>query len=91
MPRRISVCPTASHTQTPDRDHRRDSALITAGANAAETEPGIRTRTLPANSTSIAGSIAVLGSSTVLTETSGALIITGANPSVTARNSFRQR
>ena len=39
-----------------NRDHRRDSALTTAAANSAGTEPGIRTRALPANSISIAGS-----------------------------------
>ena len=39
-----------------NRDHRRDSALTTAAANAAGTEPGIRTRTLPVSSISIAGS-----------------------------------
>ena len=58
MPRRMSVWPTASHTRTPNRDrnHRRDNAFTTAAAKSARTEPGIRTRTLPANSSSIAGS-----------------------------------
>src|SRR5687767_9137333 len=37
------------------RDHRRDSALMTAAANAAGIEPGIRTRAFP-TSTSIVGS-----------------------------------
>src|SRR4051812_44586398 len=36
------------------RDHRRDSALRTAAAKSAGTDPGIRTRTWP-SSTSIAG------------------------------------
>jgi hypothetical protein len=40
------------HTRR-NRDHRRDSALTTAAANAAGIEPGIRTRALP-TSTSIA-------------------------------------
>ena len=74
-----------------DRDHRRVSALTTAAANAAETEPGIRTRTLPVNSTSIAGSATDLSSSAVELGTSPAVIMTGANPFRTARNSFRQR
>ena len=39
-----------------NRDHRRASALTTAAANSAGTDAGIRTRTLPASSTSIAGS-----------------------------------
>src|SRR5882762_9253917 len=38
-----------------NRDHRPDNALITAAANPAGIEAGIRRRTLPANSSSIAG------------------------------------
>jgi hypothetical protein len=57
MPCRMSVWPTASHTRTPDgdRNHPRDSALTTAAANSGATETGIRTRTLPVNSSSMAG------------------------------------
>src|ERR1700730_11672672 len=39
-----------------DWDHYRDSVFMTAVANSAGIEAGIRTRALPANSTSIAGS-----------------------------------
>ena len=70
-----------------DWDHRRDSALTTAAANAAETAVGIRTRTLPANSTSIAGSPCTAPSAAV----AGGAISTGAKPLATAPNSFRQR
>src|SRR5258705_6082680 len=38
-----------------NRDHRRASASTTAAAKAGDTEAGIRTRALPANSISIAG------------------------------------
>src|SRR5713101_3169781 len=75
-----------------NRDHRRDSALTTAAANAAGIEPGIRTRAFPANSTSIAGSaqggtpFAVVGAG----PSAGAISI-WAKPAAEARNSCRQR
>ena len=38
-----------------NRDHRRANVSTTAAAQAGDTEAGIRTRALPANSISIAG------------------------------------
>src|SRR6266853_1886728 len=49
-----------------DRDHRRATTLTTAAANAAGTDPGLRSRTLPANSTSMAGSASDVGRSSAL-------------------------
>src|SRR6266851_8762299 len=73
-----------------NRDHRRDSALTTAAASAAGVEAGIRTRVLPANSTSITGS--AYDASTAFGAGSPADAINiCANPSATARNSCRQR
>src|SRR4051794_36862935 len=74
-----------------DRDHRRASALTIAAANSAGTELGIRTRTLPANSTSIAGSPHTAPPTAASAAVSGGAISTDANPSATALNSFRQR
>ena len=42
-------------TPARNRDYRRASASTTAAAKAGDTEVGIRTRALPANSISIAG------------------------------------
>ena len=49
-----------------NRDHRCDNARTTAAAKSTGTESGIRTRTLPVNATSIAGSAPEVASSPVL-------------------------
>jgi hypothetical protein len=64
-----------------NRDHRRDSTLTTAAAKPAGTEPGIRTRTLPANSSSIVGSAVA----TCAAGISAGAINTCAKPSATAQ------
>ena len=74
-----------------DRTRTQRDLVVAETANSAGTDPGIRTRTLPAKATSIAGSAADLGSSAVVPAASGAAISTGANPFATARNSLRQR
>jgi hypothetical protein len=75
-----------------NRDHRRDSALTTAAANAAGTEPGIRTRTSPANSTSITASLSDIGGSAGAAELATDAISTGVKPPAAAVHiSWRQR
>jgi hypothetical protein len=69
-----------------NRDHRRASAPTTAAANSAGTELGIRTRTLPASSISIAGSLHTAPSAAGAA-ISGGVINTCAKPLAAARNS----
>src|SRR5712691_4622663 len=84
----IGVSDRQPHPHTGrNRDHRRDSALTTAAANAAGIEPGIRTRTFPA-STSIAGS--GQGAAPFVAVLSAGAISTWANPAA-PRSSCRQR
>src|SRR5204863_9896791 len=73
-----------------NRDHRRASALTTAEARTAGIEPGMRTRTLPANATSIADSLQ-LASCVAWSGLSDEAIKTCAKPDAAARNSCRQR
>src|SRR3954467_3811469 len=73
-----------------NRDHRRASALMTAEARSTGIEPGMRTRILPANSTSIADSLQ-LASSVAWPGLSDEAIRTCAKPDAAARSSCRQR
>src|SRR5205823_15037623 len=73
-----------------NRDHRRASALTTAEARTAGIEPGLRIRTLPANSTSIPASLQ-LASSVAWSGLSHEAIRTCAKPDAAARSSCRQR
>jgi hypothetical protein len=50
----VADCQPNAHPRW-DRDHRPDSALITAAANPAGIEAGMRMRAFPANAISIAG------------------------------------
>src|SRR3954447_20236807 len=63
-----------------NRDHRRANASTTAAAKAGDTDAGIRTQVLPANSISIAG----IGGGAVKRSPVGAKI-TRANPFAAAR------
>jgi len=75
-----------------DRDHRRDNAFTTAAASSAGIELGIRTRTFPANSISITGSVQDVDPfAAVGAGLSAGAISTCANPAAAARNSCRQR
>jgi len=69
-----------------NRDHRRANASTTAAAKTGDTEAGIRTRALPANSISIAG----IGGGAVTPSLAGATS-TCAKPFAAARRSRRQR
>src|SRR5712691_7124510 len=92
----------APHVGVPDRqphphpgryrDHRRDNALTMAAANSGEIEPGMRARTFPANSISMAEAVQDVApfAASSLGLSAGA-ISTWANPAAEARNSCRQR
>src|SRR3954452_9957502 len=73
-----------------NRDHRRASALMTAEARSAGIEAGMRTRALPASSTSIAGSPQV-GSRVPWSGPADEAIRTCAKPDAAARSSCLQR
>ena len=88
MPRRISVCPVAIHTRTPERIGI-ISALTTAAASSGGVSAGMLSRAVPANSTSIAGARSSAARS--LPPSAIAAMTTWENPLLASRNSCRQR